>query len=208
MFKKYLGCFFIGAMLVSTQSYAEGAAWTQWLDRDNPSGTGDWEGIVDFPSGSVCDSPYVVQARVIGTDEILNIDDEMPDVMYRFDIDYGLSCRNQDQGFDESCSDYEVRFLCDEDYTPTFSWTNWLDRDNISGTGDWENLSAFSASQVCDAPVFIQARVVGYIETYNMGDETPDLLAQFNASYGLACKNADQEDGKCSDYEVRFLCED
>ena len=84
------------------------------------------------------------------------------------------------------------------------SWTSWLDRDNPSGSGDWENKAGFG-SQVCSNPTAIQARVVGGSTIYTPGSTTPDTLSVFSASGGLVCLNADQS-GSCSDYQVRFYC--
>ena len=40
----------------------------------------------------------------------------------------------------------------------TYCWTRWLDRDNPSGTGDYETLQNFPQSQVCPKPVGIECR--------------------------------------------------
>ena len=40
----------------------------------------------------------------------------------------------------------------------TYCWTKWLDRDNPSGTGDYETLGNFNQNQVCPKPVGIECR--------------------------------------------------
>ena len=90
----------------------------------------------------------------------------------------------------------------------TATWTSWLDRDNESGSGDYEMRTGFSAGQVCDAPTAIETRIVGGNGTvYIPSDTTPDQLSYFTPAKGLACRNGDQADNRCNDYEVRFLCD-
>ncbi|KAI3364244.1 hypothetical protein L3Q82_011047, partial [Scortum barcoo] len=39
-------------------------------------------------------------------------------------------------------------------------WSKWYDRDNPSGTGDWEHLSSLRAEnpgEICDYPLYIKA---------------------------------------------------
>ena len=42
--------------------------WTQWFDRDNPTGTGDWEELVvlrsEYP-GKICDNPSEIEVRTL-----------------------------------------------------------------------------------------------------------------------------------------------
>jgi hypothetical protein len=85
-------------------------------------------------------------------------------------------------------------------------WTNWLDRDNPSGTGDWENRTGFPSGEVCGSPTDIEARVRGTTSVFSPYDPRPETLQTFTASDGLVCRNIDQADGFCNDYEVRFLC--
>ena len=43
----------------TTQTYC----WTKWLDRDNPSATGDWETLRDFPQTQVCPKPLGIECQ-------------------------------------------------------------------------------------------------------------------------------------------------
>ena len=46
----------------------------------------------------------------------------------------GMYCKwSSGEQLDGYCLDYEVRFCCLE-----CEWTDWLDRDNPGGTGDFE----------------------------------------------------------------------
>ncbi|XP_078597664.1 uncharacterized protein LOC144873843, partial [Branchiostoma floridae x Branchiostoma japonicum] len=85
-------------------------------------------------------------------------------------------------------------------------WTRWYDRDNPSATGDWEtlgNLRRENPGQICAAPSGIQARVKGSNRPASLAGER---FFQFNPLQGIVCRNADQRDRSCQDYEVRFWC--
>ncbi|MFL0804840.1 MAG: hypothetical protein K6L81_14080 [Agarilytica sp.] len=105
------------------------------------------------------------------------------------------------------------------------SWTAWLDRDNPSGSGDYERLSQFEENDVCAHPIAIEAlatiTVPGYGQVYkkvtpeiytspeyNYWDYEGDTFHRFSPQEGLVCRNADQYNGNqyCEDYLVRFLC--
>ena len=79
----------------------------QWRDRDDSSGTGDYE--VNF-SDLNCSTPVHMQARVKGGTTIFNHMDEAPDILSSFSPS-GLACVNRNQP-DGICEDYEVRFAC------------------------------------------------------------------------------------------------
>lgn len=81
------------------------------------------------------------------------------------------------------------------------SWTQWLDRDDPGGSGDWESRAAHPA--VCANPWNFQARRRG---TSIPATQTGEIFSTLSANGGLVCRNADQPDGVCFDYEVRFFC--
>lgn len=83
----------------------------------------------------------------------------------------------------------------------TATWTAWLDRDNPSGNGDWEQRSLQTG--VCANPINYQARRVG---TGTPANSTGEVFFRNSPIDGLVCRNADQPDNTCFDYEVRFLC--
>ncbi len=80
-------------------------------------------------------------------------------------------------------------------------WTEWFDRDNPGGSGDWETLSDFE--EICDTPVDIDCETTSGVN-WTLTGET--LIC--NTTSGLICRNSDQADGSCEDYRVRFLCSD
>lgn len=52
-------------------------------------------------------------------------------------------------------------------------WTEWFDRDNPSGTGDWEHLSALrteNPGKICPNPVDIEAQTLSGLSVAAAGD--------------------------------------
>ncbi|KAM8831960.1 cartilage intermediate layer protein 1-like [Spinachia spinachia] len=86
-----------------------------------------------------------------------------------------------------------------------FCWTSWYDRDNPSGTGDWEllvDLHREYPGQICKAPVAIDAvAIASGLPAHLTGD-----IYTSSPRYGFVCKNSQQESPLCLDYKVRFMC--
>jgi len=82
-------------------------------------------------------------------------------------------------------------------------WTAWYDRDNSSGTGDWEEISlALPTPCGGNTPVDVNCQTTTGIDAWLTGE---NLFC--SASSGLVCKNSDQLDGYCNwDYKVRYRC--
>ena len=86
----------------------------------------------------------------------------------------------------------------------TPAWTQWYDRDNPSGSGDYELLNNLIKSypSICAHPVNIECQTT----TGKSIDETGEVVICDTAT-GFYCKNSNQPDGKCNyDYRVRFDC--
>ncbi|KAL1007492.1 hypothetical protein UPYG_G00087520 [Umbra pygmaea] len=84
-------------------------------------------------------------------------------------------------------------------------WTEWFDRDDERGSGDWEKLSDLHnmyPDRLCATPMDIQAETYDGIP-YN---ETGDVIYKSDKDYGFVCLNKDQSHGLCNNYRVRFLC--
>lgn len=82
-------------------------------------------------------------------------------------------------------------------------WTEWYNRDTPDATGDYENLDYFtSIGEACEAPIDIECQDAATGEDYTAIGQvyscTPDR--------GGICVNADQADGICRNYQVRFDC--
>ncbi|XP_037553099.1 cartilage intermediate layer protein 1-like, partial [Nematolebias whitei] len=184
-------------------------AWTQWLDRDNPSGTGDWELLTilqDEKPGQICSIPRDVEAVTLSGQSVAQAGENI----FTYDKTLGFVCRNMDQP-DKRCNDYKVRFSCSpaackKGKVAPVCWTKWYDRDNPSATGDWETLSDLRneyPGQICAAPLYIEAAtVVGEIPAILTGDN----IYIYSPTKGFACRNQDQKSGYCKDYKVRFGC--
>ncbi|TSK53827.1 Cell migration-inducing and hyaluronan-binding protein [Bagarius yarrelli] len=84
-------------------------------------------------------------------------------------------------------------------------WTEWFDRDDERGSGDWEKLSDLHKAfpeRLCSNPLDIEAETVDGVPA-NM---TGDVFSKFDKNYGLVCLNKDQQGGICRNYRIRFLC--
>ena len=84
----------------------------------------------------------------------------------------------------------------------SYKTSQWLDRDDPSGSGDWEQLSDFAQYQVgCTYPIGVNARTTDGVSFWQTGEKLT-----VSSSRGLVCENRLQDDKKCLDYEVRFTC--
>lgn len=84
--------------------------------------------------------------------------------------------------------------------TPTGGqWSDWLNRDDPSASGDWERVEDHTASIPCKQPSAIECRA----RDGRTGQRVKCSLDSPNA--GFVCLNADNPGG-CADYEVRFRC--
>lgn len=84
-------------------------------------------------------------------------------------------------------------------------WTEWFDRDDERGSGDWEKLSDLRQAypdQLCSSPMEIQAQTHDGIPSNQSGD----IIYKLDKDYGFVCLNKDQNHGLCHNYRVRFLC--
>lgn len=79
-------------------------------------------------------------------------------------------------------------------------WTKWLDRDNPSGKGDYETLSDLISEGLAQPnPGAIQCQTLAGIDWSQTGE-----VYTCTTAGGGRCVNADQPDGRCQDYQVRF----
>ncbi|XP_075940155.1 uncharacterized protein LOC142941915 [Anarhichas minor] len=183
------------------------ACWTDWFDRDDPSGSGDWETLGSLHRanpGKICPNPIDIEVQTLNGLTV----SQTGDVIYRSDTTTGFVCRNRDQRWWwwRPCNDYRVRFRCHPPYCGGVCWTNWYDRDNPSGTGDWELLYYLRRQypgQICNNPLHIQA-----VTTYGNipATLTGDVIYISNPTQGFACRNRDQRYRWCRDYKVRYGC--
>lgn len=87
---------------------------------------------------------------------------------------------------------------------PTGTWTDWLNRDRPSGSGDFETLADFVArGQACATPLAVECRAADGRDWSETGQSY--TCEQY---LGGVCRNSDLTNGSCLDYQVRFLCAD
>jgi hypothetical protein len=87
-------------------------SWTGWLNRDRPSGNGDFETLSDLlreQPTKVCSTPSAIEARRLGSTEVFTPAAGSPQKFSAFSPDKGLVCLNADN---KACLDYEIRLLC------------------------------------------------------------------------------------------------
>ncbi|CAL9692704.1 unnamed protein product [Knipowitschia caucasica] len=183
---------------------SEPRCWTKWLDRDDPSGEGDFETLADLLEESpddVCPEPVDVEALTLAGETPAAAGDTV--VM---NVNEGFYCKNKDQK-DKKCNDYKVRFSCPPEFCkPQLCWTQWFDRDDPSGTGDWETLADLqkqNPKQICDRPQQIEV-VTTVGEHPALSTNQQSLFYIFNPLEGFVCKNSKTQ--RCLDYKVRFAC--
>ncbi|CAM9901994.1 unnamed protein product [Lampetra planeri] len=91
------------------------------------------------------------------------------------------------------------------EWTQDVEWTDWFNRDDQGGTGDWENLSTLRSENpgaICAHPLDIQVTTLDGLPA----ELTLQGFHRSNRAYGFACRNQDQQGGRCQNYRVRFLC--
>ncbi|XP_028253573.1 cartilage intermediate layer protein 2-like [Parambassis ranga] len=199
---KWLSVAIVAGLIIGVAPQMNAGCWTQWFDRDNPSGTGDWEDLnhlrIENP-GKICPSPIDIEAKTLSGLSAA----AAGDVIHKSDTTTGFVCRNQDQ-HGKWCNDYRVRFRCQ----PSFCgcWTQWFDRDDPSGTGDWEILDQLrieNPGKICPSPTDIEATTLSGVSAAATGD----VIYKSNTTIGFVCRNQDQGRKLCNDYRVRFRCQ-
>jgi len=170
---------------------------------------------IALPDYSPCSPdgvPTYMEAHPVGvhpdnaftTDSVLWLTEKLR----TFNAKDGLVCMNSDQDSGVRCRDFDVSYLC-----PSNTWTGYYNRTVNTGQND-DNEARNTAinnmiSASCGtgvAPVGIKARFYvptrgGNVPQYVSGPA--DRLARFS-QFGLTCNNADQPDGQCSNYVVRY----
>ncbi|KAK5903442.1 hypothetical protein CgunFtcFv8_007222 [Champsocephalus gunnari] len=180
--------------------------WTDWFDRDDPSGSGDWETFSNLYKenpGKICRKPQGIEATTLSGLSVA----AAGEVIFKNDATSGFVCRNVDQTQKKMCSDYRVRFSCHPPFCGGgVCWTDWFDRDNPSGTGDWEllkDLRKENPGKICKNPLSIEAVTT---DTMTPAISTGQTFYIFNPTQGFVCRNKDQRKRMCRDYKVRFGC--
>jgi hypothetical protein len=129
----------------------------------------------------------------------------LADRLSAFNLKDGLVCLNSDQDPGQQCQDYRIRYEC-TDPNGNKTWTDWYNMDAPGGDGDHEERSR--DANVCTSPSGSKATSIEAsftaVNGWTYSSIGPnDRLAKFS-QYGLTCNNAEQPDGQCSNYVVRY----
>lgn len=150
--------------------------------------------------------------RVQGTNDLIIGHAKLPAVWQVFENYFGLSGRpiNNISAYSESPDAPPYYFVPSVNEIDQYAWTGWLDRDNVSGNGDSENLADLIGegylSPDCTA-LAIEAREIGVQTVLRPGDiALSPQITTFDTASGFVCLNNSPGDDSCADYEVRFLC--
>ncbi|KAK3541114.1 hypothetical protein QTP86_015404, partial [Hemibagrus guttatus] len=193
---------------------------TRWFNRDNPGGFGDHETLdrlrVEYP-GEICSNPISIEAQTVSGVPAW----QTGQVFVYYNTVHGFACVNHQQ-VNRTCLNYKM--LCvilfasgalaaieerrieavEVPPCPRLCYTQWFDRDDPSGYGDYEtllNLRAENPGKICDHPYSIQAQTLTGVFP------TGQVFAYYDTVNGFACVNAQQKKPqRCLDYKVRFVC--
>jgi hypothetical protein len=127
---------------MAESALVSGGNWTEWLDRDDPSGNADAEILSNFlqeKPGAVCQQPTAIEARYSTPSGWVVINpstaSSAPNIIRAFSPTVGLACFNADQTNGKpSCQDYHVRFLCGgrEDLSLRYPFLKDVDAKNAA----------------------------------------------------------------------------
>ncbi|XP_024912789.1 uncharacterized protein LOC103380932 isoform X4 [Cynoglossus semilaevis] len=174
--------------------------WTQWFDRDNPDGTGDWETLIllrKWYRGRICDDPIEIEATTLsGTPSAAT-----GDVIFRNNVNEGFICRTQDQ-CRRLCNDYRVRFRCPPFFCYPVCWTRWYYLHDLRlGPNFWKQVEEEHPGFICEHPL-IQ---ISSTDIRIRAAVTEDAVT-FDAVSGFICRDENLRTASCSGYKVRFGC--
>lgn len=172
----------------------------RWMNLDSADLTGDIEKWSEaqklYPDMlSSCGAPGVLEAREVGRDESF-FTGGFPDILTTFNINDGLVCENSKQN-DNLCNNYQVTYYCPS------SAIEVRNADTVGGdAGDDERRSRHGTICNGGAPDRVSAETV--VNGITISKNLPkDRLASFTPQ-GLTCNHADQANGQCSNYVVRY----
>ncbi|KAA0707142.1 hypothetical protein E1301_Tti002463 [Triplophysa tibetana] len=175
---------------------------TQWFDRDDDTGYGDYEYLSDllkeYP-GLLCPNPVGIEVQTISGQPAF----QTGNVFQVYNPTTGFACVNANQG-GEQCADYRVRFLCPETLWSSCS-TKWFNRDDPSGKGDYEllyDLLNEYPGLICPDPIEIEAKTL----SGQPASQTGNIFEVYHPLQGFVCVNKQQKESSCEDYMVRFTC--
>ncbi|XP_055515432.1 uncharacterized protein LOC129711657 [Leucoraja erinacea] len=174
---------------------------TQWFDRDDPTGYGDYENLANLRKenpGLICPNPTACEVETLSGIPASS----SGNIVSNCNVISGFTCVNAEQT-DGRCEDYRIRFTCPDSFCNCK--TQWFDRDDPSGHGDYEDLTNLrneNPDLICPNPTSCEVETLSGIPASSSGD----IVSNCNVFSGFACVNAEQTDGQCEDYRIRFTC--
>nr|XP_006008904.1 PREDICTED: uncharacterized protein LOC102355527 [Latimeria chalumnae] len=175
---------------------------TKWFNGNSLTSNGDCEKLEDLLSqfpGQICTNPIGIEAR---TTSGLPASQSRNSFSF-FESGKGICCLNSNQT-EEACQDYEVMFTCSGEFC-SGCVTRWFNLADVSETGDFEFLELLKeehSDELCDKPIAIEAQAVSGLPP----SQTGDVIQLYDADRGFSCLNIQQEDKRCEDYQVRYIC--
>merc|ERR1711872_125823 len=216
----------------------ETCKWTNWIDRDNESGKGDYEfdptmknrcKVEKYEVTLVSGGPMYTNVASVPTNQLsYNPASSYANgpMVYCVNTEQP-QCKTSSNGYKVGpsppcCMDYKTRFCCRKP-EPTCKWTNWIDRDNESGKGDYEfdptmknrcKVEKYEVTLVSGGPVYTN---VASVPTNQLSYNPYSSYANGPMVY---CVNTKQPRCRtssngwkvgpsppcCMDYKVRFCC--
>uniref|UniRef100_A0A4W3HNS9 WxxW domain-containing protein n=1 Tax=Callorhinchus milii TaxID=7868 RepID=A0A4W3HNS9_CALMI len=169
--------------------------YTQWFNRDIPSGDGDYETVPEikheYPN-QLCDKPIACEVQTVhGT----------PAELTRF------ICENKHQKGKE-CKDYKIRFKCPEDFCNVDSnvcYTQWFEHDDTSKNGQYETITDLRKEfpdQLCEEPISCEVQTIEGTPV----EITGDTIKLCTILRGFSCPSGHHNKKQCQNYKIRFKC--
>jgi len=212
--------------------------WTNWIDRDNPSMNGDYEfdpalkgrcNVEKYEVSLVSGGPVYTSVASIPTNQVsYNPASAYAQGPYVYCVNKDQpGCKVNSNGdrvgpSPPCCMDYKARFCCKKKITvETCKWTNWIDRDNESGKGDYEfdpalkkrcNVEKYEVSLVSGGPVYTSVASIPTNQvSYNpASSEGPQVYCVNKEQKGCKVNSNGWKAGPsppcCMDYKARFCC--
>ncbi|XP_059807593.1 uncharacterized protein si:dkey-205h13.2 [Hypanus sabinus] len=183
---------------------------TEWFDRDNPSGKGDFEVLNlllhEFPN-RICIHPDSCEVETTSGVPASQTGQNIQPC----NVATGFFCENQLQ-HNQSCHDYRIRFTCPEAFCAATTAvpvstckTEWFDRDDPSGKGDFEVLNLLLnefPNRICIHPDSCEVETTSGVPASQTGQN----IQPCNVATGFFCENKLQHNQRCHDYRIRFTC--
>ncbi|XP_035826998.1 hemocytin isoform X2 [Aplysia californica] len=201
--------------------------WSSWINQNSPVGTdGDYEKMTKAELSAFCPNGQVTDIECVDSD---TGDDATSLAEAECNLEDGLSCTNIPFDGIPPCRDYQIRYKCNcsgvtsspssvgtynnpsstpLSNSPVCGWTMWMNGHTPSPVGEEESFTSLRQKYA-----FCQTSDITAIEcrdaaTGKSAQEMGQVNVVCDNNYsGLKCLNADQPNGQCLDYEVRFLCE-